>query len=92
MPPQRSFCIPSVAGCAVELNAHKCDGSQRRLAVQMRAEQGQVPLLRILFCPGNRVPCNSAQKQGHAVLGTVTYKVATRPCLKEFTEKGMDTV
>lgn len=60
IPPQRSFGIPSVTRCAVELTAHKCDGSQRCLAVQMKAELSQVPLLHILFSPGNHVPCSSA--------------------------------
>lgn len=66
----------------------KSDGSQSWLAIQMRVEGGQIPLFHFVFCPDNRVP----QKWSRAVLGTGTDKVATSPCLEQFTEEGIETV
>lgn len=66
----------------------KSDGSQSWLAIQMRVKGGQIPLFHFVFCPDNHVP----QKWSRAVLGTGTDKVATSPCLEQFTEEGIKTV
>lgn len=66
----------------------KCDGSQSWLAIPMRWEGGQIPLFCNVYCPDNRVP----QKWSCAVLGTGSEKVATSPCLEQFTEEGIETV